>query len=685
MHLQSLIKRISYLSAIALFLFHCKPSNKPINKFSDGARLKIADFQDRRLPDSLYPYFNHENPVYRTDAVQAFGSIQDSSAIENIGKLLLKDENSSVRKAAAFALGQIQHPSAEMILSDALENEKNSEVVREILSAYGKTTNGWKLDPLGFLGDSIRTAGLAWSIYRAGLRNKTDEAANRAATLLLNDHFSNDTRLGAAHFFSRAAKDFEASEKALMSSARKDASVEVRMAAVLSLGKIHSDSSLALLSAIIDSEADARVIVSSVRALGLFPYARVRHYLHAALTHENVNVGIVASELILDNANAEDWIALANLTVRVSHWRILTNLYQASLKAENTKVLSDEIKDLYQKESDPFKKAAWLSTLSEYPEAYRFVARQVRTAELAQVRSAAAGALVAMNKSKHFRISLQLPFSKTYRELMQSQTDPAVLGILATALADTSLRYRNILQDPSFLYAAKKKLQLPGDNESLKSIEAAIAYLENKQGQVTVKNEFNHPIDWNLVKRIPEDQIATITTTRGSITIRLLVNEAPGSVANFIELAQTNYFDNKFFHRVVPNFLVQNGCRRGDGWGSEDYSIRSEFTPRLYRTGSVGMVSNGKDTEGTQWFISHSPTPHLDGRYTIFAEVIGGLAAVHLIQVGDKILDVRVKTFTTQNVSVIPPDLNQINCRERKQEQAVRGLLSSCLPTSVSL
>ena len=646
MHLQSLTKRISYLSAVALVLFNCEPSNGPINKFSDDVRLKIADLQDRRLSDSLYHYFNHENAVYRTDAVQAFGSIQDSSAIESIGKVLLNDQNSSVRKAAAFALGQIHYPTCERILSEALQNEKNSEVIREILNAYGKTTSRWNLDPSRFLDDSIQSAGLAWSIYRAGLRNKADEAANKTARLLLNHHFSNETRLGAAHFFSSGAKNFELSKKALIASAREDISAEVRMAAVLSLGKIQSDSSLALLSTLMNTEADYRVVVSCVKALGLFPYARVKNYLHAALTHENVNVGIVASELILDNANAEDWMALANLTTPISHWRIITNLYQASLKAENTKVLSDEIKGLYQETSDPLQKTAWLLTLSEYPDAYQFVAAQLRSTELAQVRSAAARALVAMNKSKHFRNSLKGPFSKTYRELVQSQTDPVVLGILTTALSDTSFRYGNIMRDPSFLPEAKKKLQLLQHNESLQSVETAIAYFENKQGQGTIRNEFNHPIDWNLVKRIPEDQIATISTTRGSIIIRLLVNEAPGSVAKFIELTQENYFDNKFFHQVFPNLVVHAGRTQGDGLGSEDYSIRSEFTPRLHRTGSVGMVSSGRNTEGTQWFISHSPTPHLDGRHTIFAEVIDGVAAMHLIQVGDKILDVQLKNFT---------------------------------------
>jgi cyclophilin family peptidyl-prolyl cis-trans isomerase len=114
-------------------------------------------------------------------------------------------------------------------------------------------------------------------------------------------------------------------------------------------------------------------------------------------------------------------------------------------------------------------------------------------------------------------------------------------------------------------------------------------------------------------------------------------------VANFVALARRHYFDHKFFHRVVPNFVIQAGCNRGDGFGSEDYSIRSEFSLRKYTTGSMGMASAGKDTEGTQWFITHSPTPHLDGRYTIFAEVISGIDVVHHIGIGDEIVSVTIE------------------------------------------
>lgn len=122
--------------------------------------------------------------------------------------------------------------------------------------------------------------------------------------------------------------------------------------------------------------------------------------------------------------------------------------------------------------------------------------------------------------------------------------------------------------------------------------------------------------------------------------LTLLVEEAPGSVANFVDLVNQNYFDGRFVHRVVPNFVIQTGCNRGDGFGSEAYSIRSEFSLRRYEEGSVGMASAGKDTEGTQWFITHSPTHHLDGSYTLFANVESGMDAVHKMEVGDKIISV---------------------------------------------
>ena len=120
--------------------------------------------------------------------------------------------------------------------------------------------------------------------------------------------------------------------------------------------------------------------------------------------------------------------------------------------------------------------------------------------------------------------------------------------------------------------------------------------------------------------------------------MELYPQSAPGSVANFVALVADGFFNGKNFHRVVPNFVIQGGCPRGDGFGALDYSIRSEHGLHWYDgAGYLGMASAGPDTEGTQFFITHSPTPHLDGRYTIFGKVKTGLEAVDQIQPGDLI------------------------------------------------
>ncbi|KUG09880.1 peptidylprolyl isomerase [Solirubrum puertoriconensis] len=142
---------------------------------------------------------------------------------------------------------------------------------------------------------------------------------------------------------------------------------------------------------------------------------------------------------------------------------------------------------------------------------------------------------------------------------------------------------------------------------------------------------------------MPAAQRVVVHTSKGDVVLRLLVEEAPGSVASFVQLVQQGFYNGKNFHRVVPNFVAQGGCPRGDGWGGTDYTLRSEFAERQYAEGAVGLASAGKDTESCQWFITHSPTPHLDGRYTIFAVVERGMEVVHRIDIGDQIRSVELQ------------------------------------------
>jgi len=625
---------------IALFfcaLVSCTTKEKRLNKFSDKTFVKIADFQDRRLSDSLYWFFNHENPAYRKDAVLAFASIQDTLSIDELAVVLKNDSDPAVRSVAAFALGQTGTQKSFEALVGAMVSEKDNKVLREIIEACGKTSSKENAVKLVIPRESLLGEGLAWSYYRLGLRGVADSSVVAKSIQFLESIKSIETRLGAAHFFARGPNDISFAETVLQKAASEDQSPDVRMAATSALRKSNTPSSLDIIKRIIDKDTDYRVRANAVRALQTFPVKDTRQNLFMALRDSNLHVGITASEVIKSVATKDEFKELVLLARVATNWRIQENLFEAALAVSNNKEIAEEIFKLYDKAENPYGKAALITALGQSTLAYSFINEQLHQSQVPVIKSSAAAALVSINSHKEFNTELQKIFVDIYKKAFETG-DAAVIGTVAAALADSTLSYKKIITDYTFLYTAKSKLSLPKENETLQPLEAAIAHFEGKKISNEVKNEFNHPIDWNLVKSIPVNQKVIIKTDKGDIIIRLLVEEAPGSVANFVQLVNDHYFDSKNFHRVVPNFVIQGGCNRGDGWGSEDYSIRSEFSMRRYTEGSVGMASAGKDTEGTQWFITHSPTPHLDGRYTIFAVVEQGMDIVHKMEVGDTIL-----------------------------------------------
>ena len=133
-----------------------------------------------------------------------------------------------------------------------------------------------------------------------------------------------------------------------------------------------------------------------------------------------------------------------------------------------------------------------------------------------------------------------------------------------------------------------------------------------------------------------------IETAKGTIEFELAVLDAPQTSSNFMALARRGFFNGLQIHRVVPNFVVQDGDPRGDGEGGPGYTIRDELNERPYLRGAVGMALAGRDTGGSQFFITHSPQPHLDAKYTVFGHVVNGMEVVDRIQQGDTIQRVRV-------------------------------------------
>jgi cyclophilin family peptidyl-prolyl cis-trans isomerase len=128
------------------------------------------------------------------------------------------------------------------------------------------------------------------------------------------------------------------------------------------------------------------------------------------------------------------------------------------------------------------------------------------------------------------------------------------------------------------------------------------------------------------------------TTSKGEFEIVLYPQKAPATVSNFIELVNAGFYNGIYFHRVVPGFVIQAGDPRGDGWGGPGYSIPCEYNDIFYERGVVGMAHAGKDTGGSQFFITHTPQPHLNGRHTAFGKVVSGLEITDRIEIYDRII-----------------------------------------------
>ena len=137
---------------------------------------------------------------------------------------------------------------------------------------------------------------------------------------------------------------------------------------------------------------------------------------------------------------------------------------------------------------------------------------------------------------------------------------------------------------------------------------------------------------------------ATMDTSKGTIEIDLFAKDAPKTVNNFVFLAREGFYDGVTFHRVISNFMIQGGDPTGSGRGGPGYKFEDEVrtNPNKHGTGSLSMANAGPNTNGSQFFITHSPQPHLDGKHTVFGKVTSGMDVVNAIRQGDVITSVTI-------------------------------------------
>jgi peptidyl-prolyl cis-trans isomerase B (cyclophilin B) len=155
------------------------------------------------------------------------------------------------------------------------------------------------------------------------------------------------------------------------------------------------------------------------------------------------------------------------------------------------------------------------------------------------------------------------------------------------------------------------------------------------------------PVQTQTQERAMSDLIANFNTARGPIRVRLFADKAPLTVANFVNLAKNGFYNGLNFHRVIPDFMIQGGCPKGTGTGGPGYKFEDECRPDLRhdKPGVLSMANAGPGTNGSQFFITHVATPWLDGKHTVFGEVIGGedQKVVNAVKGGDRIESISIE------------------------------------------
>jgi peptidylprolyl isomerase len=654
------MKRLYIFFLISLLTWACSTTENDI--------AQILRLEDHRIAgDSLATYLKSPEPNVRSRAVEALGKLQDQNCFNVLVKML-NDPDKNVRLETVFALGQLGNSEVEELLIKRLNTKEVLNIKIRIVEALGKIGKDKTFPVLTELFKASETklrSEAALSVGRMAIRNLKNKSATDSLTQLLKDN-DVEVRWKACYSLMRIGEDLN-TESLLTATTDKDA--RVRMFAVQALGGLKKMAYLETLGKILRTDPDWRVRVTAANALGNYPLSRIANFLSLLDNHHHVRISIIRAignsalqdtekfrqnsrefnfaklkleEVLKSNDETESWTPAEKGVALISYAQLLG------------KKGIDLIKD-FAKHPNKTLRARAMRALGEIrtPQAVRILEKQYEGSP-AIVKIAILEALTKLNEFSNSQI-----FLKALKE-----SDTVLTALAAKALSQDTLRNKIYAQA---IITAYQNLSKPVDIESAQMIFEALAKIGDKRAVPVLEGALRTP-DKALSKAAAEalhqitgedysDRIAThtephlnfsykeilnlkeakalIKTKRGNIEIKLFTDQAPLTVLNFVQLVRSGFYDGLTFHRVVPNFVIQGGDPRGDSWGSPGYAIRSEFNKYSYTRGTVGMASAGKDTEGSQFFITHSPQPHLDGRYTVFGRVTSGIDVVDAIQEGD--------------------------------------------------
>jgi cyclophilin family peptidyl-prolyl cis-trans isomerase/HEAT repeat protein len=606
------------------------------------AALAAARVGDAAAVDVLVPVLEDSDATVQATAAFALGVLKDARAVPGLLRLVgaaPREAQGAAQVEAATALARVGGNEGAAAIHEILGNGSTPGVAAAPAQSAA-LLDAWRLAeraPVSALAgyaddaDPVARWRALFSLGRLGVA--------RGAAALVNGLQDADPRvravaargitralLDSAHLAWRGIAD-------RMGSLLSDSSPAVRVNALRALASFH-DSGLAALAAPVVNDADVNVAVQAETTLGALHGRLAVAALSGKLLSATFAIRRQAVIALAEADSAAGASAAAALTGDAD-WRWRSVAAQAFALARGRTPLEVQLSD-----GDGRVVAEALQALGRVVPA-RDTTLLPRVRALLEhsdpaVRSAAADLLA--------RRPDLADIDRLVRAYTRATGDPfddarlsavSALAAIAHASAEGRLqvasRFLAVVPRPEdYLVRRLAAARLP-DAASQWGSPVPIATGKTEADYREVVRRYLMPALAGQVPRV------AIETDRGSLTVELLAEQAPVTVAAFLSLVDRGYFDGSRWHRVVPNFVVQDGDPRGDGWGGPGFVVRDELNPTRYETGTVGMALSGPDTGGSQFFITHSPQPHLDGAYTVFGRVVTGMPVLAAIAQGDRI------------------------------------------------
>ncbi len=654
------------------------PPTRPSDRLLESRELqRVVDLQVARDGRGLLDLLASEDALVRARSAYALASVQDPEAGPTL-LALLRDATPAVRRDAAFALGQLGDSRFGPALLGALRDESDMEVRVRLLEALGKVGDETALEALTRIRVSQEEEGPRnLALSRMGVRGIT---LPTGILLLVKELKAGDegARVSAAYYFGRSsapgpwAGQADAVRAVLDSLPPEDGRSMHLLVGLSTLGDPQDTPRLLWW---LSTSQDWRVRANAARGLsGRAADPRVRMALLEAMDDPSTHVAIQAANAL---AGAQQIPPREREALRgwvedhPGEWRRVGPILSLLGRMGEGEFLTKWLQQWG--EEDYLPRTRGLGALAFVPGEDATVALMDAAGSAnSRIRGTALGGL-----ARRWRVDRQDPatharYFETFARGLRTG-DPAASYVAAPALADSAFIP---LGSVELLIQEFRRMSLPDGLEGMQAILGALAetgapeaegflleVVDGSQGALRTSasgalsrlrgedrpsapgaERAERTVDWEALARLGPRPRMILETEKGRVILVLDAESAPLTVQTMAGFAQEGRFDGVPFHRVVPNFVAQGGdFARQDGFGGPGFNIRSEFTQISFERGVVGMASAGKDTEGSQFFITHSPQPHLDGSYTAFGWVEEGMDVVDRIYEEDKVLTARVE------------------------------------------